>query len=62
MNTAGKEHVLYDLLGNYSAGDGAYPYAGLTALNGSLYGVTVAGGQSSCDSGDGCGTVFKIAP
>jgi len=62
MNAAGKEDVLYDFMGNYSAGDGAYPYAGLTALNGSLYGVTVAGGQSSCEGGYGCGTVFKIAP
>ena len=49
VNTAGKEHVLYRFMGAYS-GDGAYPYAGLTALNGSLYGVTSAGGILHCES------------
>jgi uncharacterized repeat protein (TIGR03803 family) len=64
MNTAGKEHVLYDFLGNYSVGDGGYPIAGLTLLNGSLYGVTIYGGQSRCYGWriPGCGTVFKISP
>lgn len=61
MDTAGKEHVLYDFKG-YSVGDGAYPYAGLTALNGKLYGVTVDGGQAFCGGQYGCGTVFKISP
>lgn len=62
VKRGGKEHVLYKFMGGYS-GDGAYPYAGLTALNGSLYGVTSAGGLLHCASGpEGCGTVFKISP
>lgn len=52
IDTAGKERVLY----RFKAGnDGAHPYAGLTALNGELYGTTYQGGTS------GAGTVFKIS-
>jgi uncharacterized repeat protein (TIGR03803 family) len=29
---------------------------------GALYGTTVAGGGSPCNSGGGCGTVFKLTP
>jgi uncharacterized repeat protein (TIGR03803 family) len=43
--------------------DGAWPVAGLVAVNGTLYGTTWYGGNSTCSSGSvpGCGTVFKIA-
>ncbi len=60
VSTAGEEQVLHRFGGYYSDGDGAYPFAGLTALKNRLYGATYAGGLSHCDSA-GCGTVFKIA-
>ncbi|HEY2477066.1 MAG TPA: choice-of-anchor tandem repeat GloVer-containing protein [Candidatus Cybelea sp.] len=49
----GTERVLYSFKGADS-GDGAAPYAGLTVLNGLLYGVTHEGGA------DDYGTVFEI--
>jgi uncharacterized repeat protein (TIGR03803 family) len=54
------ESVLYSFAGGSS--DGMYPYGGVTFdKSGNLYGTTVGGGSgSSC--GDGCGTVFKLAP
>lgn len=60
VSTAGKEQVLHKFMGNYNGGDGAYPFAGLTALDGRLYGATTAGGLYHCDSA-GCGAVFTIA-
>lgn len=51
IGTDGGEHVLY----RFQAGkDGAHPYAGLTELNGVLYGTTYQGGTA------GSGTVFAI--
>jgi uncharacterized repeat protein (TIGR03803 family) len=63
VSTAGEERVLHKFTGAYVGGDGAFPYAGLTALNGRLYGVTSSGGILRCGiEPGGCGTVFKIAP
>ncbi|MGB6644325.1 MAG: choice-of-anchor tandem repeat GloVer-containing protein [Candidatus Cybelea sp.] len=42
-----------------SPGDGAYPYARLNNVNGTLYGTTSYGG-AQCFSSYGCGTVFSI--
>jgi uncharacterized repeat protein (TIGR03803 family) len=51
VSTTGAEHVLY----RFKAGnDGAHPYAGLTAVNGTLYGTTYQGGTN------GGGTVFSV--
>jgi hypothetical protein len=49
---SGTENVLHSFAGNP---DGATPYAGLTNVNGVLYGTTYAGGTGS-------GTVFSITP
>ena len=53
VSTRGEEHVLY----RFKAGtkDGAHPYAGLVAVNGTLYGTTYQGGAS------GAGTVFSVS-
>ncbi len=53
VTAAGAEHVLYRFKAN---NDGAHPYAGLTVLDGELYGTTYQGGTA------GSGTVFKIDP
>jgi len=50
--SGGADHVLY----SFKAGtDGQYPYAGLIALNGAVYGTTYQGGAGSA------GTVFKLS-
>jgi uncharacterized repeat protein (TIGR03803 family) len=56
--TTGAETVLHSF-GN--GADGWYPYAGLTPVNGMLYGTTAGGGITGC-GGSGCGTVFSIDP
>ncbi|MGC9993577.1 MAG: choice-of-anchor tandem repeat GloVer-containing protein [Candidatus Cybelea sp.] len=57
ITTSGTEKVLHSF--DYSATDGALPYAGLIDVNGTLYGTTLQGGAHQC-SGLTCGTVFSI--
>jgi hypothetical protein len=52
------EKVMYAFQGG---SDGAIPHGGVVAYHGDLYGTTSYGGGAGC-GGDGCGTVFKIAP
>lgn len=55
----GTETVLYSFAGGE---DGAYPVAGLImGGSGNFYGTTSGGGTDGCE-GEGCGTVFKLAP
>ena len=55
----GTESVLYAFNGG---SDGAIPYAGVTMdKSGNLYGTTYYGGSTACH-GNGCGTVFNLAP
>ncbi|MGC1381394.1 MAG: choice-of-anchor tandem repeat GloVer-containing protein, partial [Candidatus Baltobacteraceae bacterium] len=56
VTTSGKEKVLYSFGGGT---DGAYPYAELVEVNGTLYGTTIGGGGYGC-LGGGCGTIFSI--
>jgi uncharacterized repeat protein (TIGR03803 family) len=62
MSKSGRVRVLH----SFSGTDGAFPMAGLvTDSAGNLYGTTYAGGDLSCDAGNGakgCGVVFKITP
>ena len=57
ITTSGKETVQHAFAGG---SDGADPTAGLTGLNGILYGTTLSGG-GGCFS-TSCGTVFSIIP
>lgn len=41
--------------------DGESPYAGLTNVNGTLFGTTHDGGVGCSSSGPGCGTVFSMS-
>jgi uncharacterized repeat protein (TIGR03803 family) len=59
ITPGGREKVLHSF-GNGT--DGANLYAGLTELNGKLYGTTVGGGAYACGSDAGCGTVFSFTP
>lgn len=55
-----KETVIYTFCSLSSCSDGASPSGALglrSDSNGSLYGTTVSGGNSSCS----CGTVFKVS-
>lgn len=54
VTPSGAEHVLHKFEGYPT--DGAYPYAGLFALNGKLYGTTFQGGAYNS------GTVYAISP
>jgi len=58
----GKETTLYSFRG-IGSGDGAYP-GGPPVVDkaGNLYDETFEGGTGSCFGGEGCGTVFKLAP
>jgi uncharacterized repeat protein (TIGR03803 family) len=60
VSSGGAFSVLYAFQGG-RANDGADPQGQLTVDGaGNLYGTTVLGGSSHC--GNGCGTVFKLAP
>jgi uncharacterized repeat protein (TIGR03803 family) len=57
----GRFKVVYDFCAQANCADGSNPAGGLIqATDGSLYGTTGAGGDPTCDSGVGCGTIFKI--
>jgi uncharacterized repeat protein (TIGR03803 family) len=54
----GKQTVLHTFTGGT---DGALPWVGMSwGLEGDIYGTTFYGGDSSCNSGVGCGVVFKL--
>jgi len=58
IDVTGTETVPYSFTGG---SDGRFPLAGLVMdAKGSLYGTTVAGGTLTCNSGVGCGVIFKL--
>ncbi len=60
VGSSGVENVLYRFAGG---SDGAYPFGGLTNVNGALYGTTPYGGGGNCEtrsSPGGCGTIYEV--
>ncbi len=61
ITPSGKLTTLYTFCSQTGCSDGQSPLGELIqASDGNFYGITHAGGNSSCH--DGCGTVFKITP
>ncbi|MGA8098847.1 MAG: choice-of-anchor tandem repeat GloVer-containing protein [Candidatus Cybelea sp.] len=56
ISTSGAEKVLYSFAGGT---DGSYPNAGLTEVNGTMYGTTSP--DICCSSGTGWGTVYRVS-
>jgi uncharacterized repeat protein (TIGR03803 family) len=57
----GKFTKLYDFCKQPQCSDGAQPFSGLLeGTDGSFYGVTYQGGDSSCGLTSGCGTIFRV--
>jgi uncharacterized repeat protein (TIGR03803 family) len=63
MTLTGDLQTLYAFFASSTSSFGGYEPTGLAhAPDGSLYGVTAAGGALSCQYGQGCGTVFHLVP
>jgi uncharacterized repeat protein (TIGR03803 family) len=59
-----RESVLHSFCSRTNCGDGVFPYTASLIFDqaGNLYGTTNYGGDPSCNSGYGCGVVFKLVP
>jgi len=61
ITSGGKLETIYNFCALANCADGSNPQAGLVqAPDGSFYGTTGEGGDSSCNAPFGCGTIFKI--
>ncbi len=60
LTKSGREKVLYRFRGGKH--DGGGPGGHLIYRNGYFYGTTSYGGGTGCNSGLGCGTVFRLTP
>jgi uncharacterized repeat protein (TIGR03803 family) len=61
ITPSGKLTTLYSFCSQASCADGANPVTGLAqAANGDLYGMAQEGGDLSCSTPNGCGTVFSL--
>ena len=58
ISSEGAFQVLYRFEGG---SDGAGPAARLIDVHGTLYGTTEGGGDTSCGSTEGCGTVYSVS-
>jgi len=58
----GTEEIVYAFCSVQRCNDGAAPYAGLTAIGGTLYGTTEGGGTGDPNYVIGGGTIFAITP
>lgn len=61
ITSSGVMTTIYNFCAQRGCPDGYLPLAGLTlGSDGNFYGTTHLGGNLSCDSGNGCGTIFRI--
>ena len=61
LDREGRLTTLYSFCAEYECPDGLSPYSGLLqATTGVFYGTTYAGGDPSCNSYLGCGTVLSL--
>lgn len=59
LGVTGNESVLHDFAGR---ADGSQPYGNLVRDKaGNLYGTAFGGGNTACDGGGGCGTLFRLS-
>lgn len=58
LSSKGVESVLH----SFSGSDGSYPQSGLVLVGTSFFSNTVQGGDLSCNSPYGCGTLFQLKP
>ncbi|HEV3090268.1 MAG TPA: choice-of-anchor tandem repeat GloVer-containing protein [Candidatus Cybelea sp.] len=59
LSSTGVERVIHRFAG---AAGGEDPLSGLVDVSGTLYGTTEFGGGTGCESGAGCGIVYRISP
>jgi len=59
VDAQGRETVVYNFCAKTPCTKGTFPGGVTASKNGTLYGITYAGGNFSCNI-TGCGTVFKI--
>src|SRR5215471_3600712 len=60
-STRSQETSHFTVLHTFAGSDGANSETGLIRdTAGNLYGTTIAGGDLNCNSGGGCGVVFKL--
>jgi uncharacterized repeat protein (TIGR03803 family) len=52
----------YSVIHTFTAGEGGPTENLIRDSQGNLYGTTTIAGDLSCNSGQGCGTVFKLTP
>ena len=53
----------FTLLHSFDISDGAWPESGVVeGSDGNFYGTTAMGGNTGCETGATCGTIFKITP
>jgi len=58
VDSSGNETVIHKFFGN---GGGMKLLTGLLDVDGTLYGTTPLGGDPSCNSGSGCGVLYRIS-
>lgn len=55
------ESVLYNFCARTGCADGAEPESGVIEASGDIFGATSLGGDATCQSGQGCGTLFRLS-